>query len=43
MQIMFNTRLSYAKINLGLNPQIDGQLVRLLIPDLSERRVEIKR
>ena len=32
------------KSDLGLNPQIDGQLVRLPIPDLSEeRRVEIKR
>ena len=32
------------KTDLGLNPQIDGQLVRLPIPDLSEeRRVEIKR
>ena len=29
---------------LGLNPQIDGQLIRLPIPDLSEeRRVEIKK
>jgi len=29
---------------LGLNPQIDGQLVRLPIPDLSEeRRVELKK
>ena len=32
------------KSNLGLNPQIDGQLVRLPIPDLSEeRRVEMKK
>ena len=32
------------KSELGLNPQIDGQLVRLPIPDLSEeRRVEIKK
>ena len=32
------------KSALGLNPQIDGQLVRLPIPDLSEeRRVEIKK
>ena len=32
------------KSDLGLNPQIDGQLVRLPIPDLSEeRRVEIKK
>ena len=32
------------KSDLGLNPQIDGQLVRLPIPDLSEeRREEIKK
>ena len=32
------------KSELGLNPQIDGQLVRLPIPDLSEeRRVEMKK
>ena len=32
------------KSDLGLNPQIDGQLVRLPIPDLSEeRRNEIKK
>ena len=32
------------KSELGLNPQIDGQLIRLPVPDLSEeRRVEIKR
>ena len=32
------------KSELGLNPQIDGQLVRLPIPDLSEeRRKEIKK
>ena len=32
------------KSDLGLNPQIDGQLVRLPIPDLSEeRRGEIKK
>jgi len=32
------------KSELGLNPQIDGQLVRLPVPDLSEeRRVEIKK
>ena len=32
------------KSNLGLNPQIDGQLIRLPIPDLNEeRRVEIKK
>jgi len=32
------------KSNLGLNPQIDGQLIRLPVPDLSEeRRNEIKK
>ena len=32
------------KSELGLNPQIEGQLVRLPIPDLSEeRRVELKK
>ena len=32
------------KSELGLNPQIDGQLVRLPIPDLSEeRRTELKK
>ena len=32
------------KSELGLNPQIDGQLVRLPIPDLSEeRRLEMKK
>ena len=32
------------KSELGLNPQVDGQLVRLPIPDLSEeRRVEMKK
>ena len=32
------------KSNLGLNPQIDGQLIRIPIPDLSEeRRNEIKK
>ena len=35
---------SIKKSDLGLNPQIDGQLVRLPIPDLSEeRRNEIKK
>ena len=35
---------SIKKSELGLNPQIDGQLIRLPIPDLSEeRRNEIKR
>ena len=35
---------SIKKSNLGLNPQIDGQLIRLPIPDLSEeRRMEIKK
>jgi ribosome recycling factor len=32
------------KSELGLNPQIDGQLIRLPIPNLSEeRRNEIKK
>ena len=32
------------KSDLGLNPQIDGQLIRLPVPDLSEeRRIEIKK
>ena len=32
------------KSDLGLNPQIDGQMIRLPIPDLSEeRRNEIKK
>ncbi|MDA9876882.1 ribosome recycling factor [Candidatus Pelagibacter sp.] len=32
------------KSDLGLNPQIDGQLIRLPIPDLNEeRRTEIKK
>ena len=31
-------------LNLGLNPQIDGQLIRLPVPDLSEeRRNEMKK
>ena len=35
---------SIKKSELGLNPQIDGQLVRLPIPDLSEeRRIELKK
>ena len=35
---------SIRKSELGLNPQIDGQLIRLPIPDLSEeRREEIKK
>ena len=35
---------SIKKSELGLNPQIDGQLIRLPIPDLSEeRRVELKK
>ena len=35
---------SIKKSALGLNPQIDGQLVRLPIPDLSEeRRIEMKK
>ena len=32
------------KSNLGLNPQIDGQLVRLPVPELNEeRRIELKK
>ena len=32
------------KSQLGLNPQIDGQLIRLPVPDLNEeRRIEIKK
>ena len=32
------------KSDLGLNPQIEGQLIRLPVPDLSEeRRIEIKK
>ena len=35
---------SIKKSELGLNPQIDGQLIRLPIPDLSEeRRNDIKK
>tara|TARA_A100001011_G_scaffold283011_1_gene293237 strand:- start:689 stop:1240 length:552 start_codon:yes stop_codon:yes gene_type:complete len=35
---------SIKKSELGLNPQIDGQLIRLPVPDLSEeRRKEIKK
>ena len=35
---------SIKKSELGLNPQIDGQLIRLPVPDLSEeRREEIKK
>ena len=35
---------SIKKSELGLNPQIDGQLIRLPVPDLSEeRRVELKK
>ena len=40
------TLIDYAikKSELGLNPQIDGQLIRLPVPDLSEeRRSEIKK
>ena len=36
--------LAIKKSELGLNPQIDGQLVRLPIPDLSEeRRTQMKK
>ena len=32
------------KSELGLNPQIDGQLIRLPVPDLSEeRRIDMKK
>ena len=32
------------KSELGLNPQIDGQLIRLPVPDLSEeRRIKLKK
>jgi len=35
---------SIKKSDLGLNPQVDGQLIRLPIPDLSEeRRMEMKK
>ena len=35
---------SIKKSELGLNPQIDGQLIRLPVPDLNEeRRTEIKK
>ena len=35
---------SIKKSELGLNPQIDGQLIRLPVPDLNEeRRIEIKK
>ena len=35
---------SIKKSELGLNPQIDGQLIRIPIPDLSEeRRTELKK
>ena len=35
---------SIKKSELGLNPQIDGQLIRLQVPDLSEeRRNEMKK
>ena len=34
----------YENQNLGLNPQIDGQLIRLPIPELNEeRRIELKK
>lgn len=36
--------LAIRKSELGLNPQIDGQLIRLPIPELNEeRRVELKK
>ena len=30
------------KSDLGLNPQIDGQLIRLPVPELNEKRTELK-
>ena len=39
-----NIDASIKKSELGLNPQIDGQLIRLPIPNLSEeRRIEMKK
>ncbi len=39
-----NVDSAIKKSELGLNPQIDGQLIRLPIPDLSEeRRIELKK
>jgi len=39
-----NVDSAIKKSELGLNPQIDGQLIRLPVPDLSEeRRVEMKK
>tara|TARA_Y100001935_G_C17270734_1_gene491789 strand:+ start:717 stop:1268 length:552 start_codon:yes stop_codon:yes gene_type:complete len=36
--------LAIKKSELGMNPQIDGQLIRLPVPDLSEeRRIEMKK
>ncbi len=49
IQVWDNTNVSLIdasikKSDLGLNPQIDGQLIRIPIPDLSEeRRVELKK
>ena len=39
-----NVDSAIKKSELGLNPQIEGQLIRLPIPDLSEeRRIELKK
>ena len=42
---MFNSvDAAIKKSDLGLNPQIDGQLIRLPIPELNEeRRTELKK
>ena len=41
---MFTLRCCNKEIDLGLNPQIDGQLIRLPIPELNEeRRAELKK
>ena len=41
---IYSPILILKKSELGLNPQIDGQLIRLPVPDLNEeRRTEIKK
>ena len=43
-KLFFGVKVAIKKSELGLNPQIDGQLIRLPIPDLSEeRRNEMKK
>ena len=38
------SRCSYSKIRFRFNPQIDGQLIRLPVPELNEeRRIELKK